>query len=179
MGAAVVTADDAVVRASPRVQDFDAFYGAHWQGVVGVALALTGGVAAAEDVAQEAFLRAHDRWGQVAEHPNPAAWVRRVAINLATSRLRRLRSEARALARLGGRRAHDAGAIDATDARFWREVRSLPRRQAQAVALHYVDDLSVEDVAATMGCAVNTAKVHLHRARASLADRLAGWEDAT
>ena len=56
--------------------------------------------------------------------------------------------------------------------RFWAEVRQLPRRQAQVIALHYMYDLSVADVAATLGCAEGTVKVHLSRGRAALAPRL-------
>jgi RNA polymerase sigma-70 factor (ECF subfamily) len=57
-------------------------------------------------------------------------------------------------------------------ARFWGEVRRLPRRQAQAVALFYALDLPVTEVAATLGCAEGTVKVHLSRARAELSSRL-------
>jgi DNA-directed RNA polymerase specialized sigma24 family protein len=48
-----------------------------------------GEVAAAEDLAQEALVRAWDRWPAVSEMANPEGWVFRVAFNLATSRARR------------------------------------------------------------------------------------------
>jgi RNA polymerase sigma-70 factor (ECF subfamily) len=51
-------------------------------------------------------------------------------------------------------------------------VRSLPERQAAAVALHYLEDLSIADIAAVLECAEGTAKSHLHKARAALAQRL-------
>jgi RNA polymerase sigma-70 factor (ECF subfamily) len=47
--------------------------------------------------------------------------------------------------------------------------RRLPARQAQAIALTYVDDLPVERIAAVLGCSVNTVKTHLKRGRAALA----------
>ena len=72
-----------------------------------VAWALTGNVWTAEEVAQDAFLRAHRDWERISGYDEPGAWVRRVAINLATSRLRRGLREVRALARLGGRRVED------------------------------------------------------------------------
>ena len=51
-------------------------------------------------------------------------------------------------------------------------MRRLPRRQAQAIALHYLDDLSVADVATILEISPDTVKVHLHRGRPALADAL-------
>ena len=53
---------------------------------------------------------------------------------------------------------------------LWRAVRSLPRRQQEAVVLRYVADLPLTEVAAAMGCAEGTAKAHLARARDGLQD---------
>ena len=52
---------------------------------------------------------------------------------------------------------------------FWALVRQLPPRQAAAVALHYLEDRPVTEVAAILGCAEGTAKAHLHKGRAALA----------
>ncbi|MFZ2016770.1 MAG: sigma factor-like helix-turn-helix DNA-binding protein [Nocardioides sp.] len=68
-------------------------------------------------------------------------------------------------------------ALPADSERFWTEVRRLPRRQAQAAALYYALELSVADVAATLGCAEGTVKSHLSRARQELARRLDLSED--
>ncbi|MCH7845995.1 MAG: sigma-70 region 4 domain-containing protein, partial [Acidobacteria bacterium] len=54
---------------------------------------------------------------------------------------------------------------------FWAVVRRLPRRQAQTVALVFIEDLSTSDVAEILGCAEATVRVHLHRARQRLAER--------
>jgi RNA polymerase sigma-70 factor, ECF subfamily len=51
-------------------------------------------------------------------------------------------------------------------------VRRLPARQAEAVALFYVEDLPVRQVAEVMGCAEGTAKALLHQARRRLAEQL-------
>jgi RNA polymerase sigma-70 factor (ECF subfamily) len=67
--------------------------------VVELAYALSGNRAGAEDIAQEALLRAHRDWHRVGSYQHPGAWVRRVAANLATSALGRRLIEARALAR--------------------------------------------------------------------------------
>ena len=47
-------------------------------------------------------------------------------------------------------------------------VRSLPRRQAQVVALHYVSDMSVVEIAATLGCKEGSVKASLFKARQHL-----------
>jgi RNA polymerase sigma-70 factor (ECF subfamily) len=62
--------------------------------------------------------------------------------------------------------------LPADDAHVWEAVRALPRRQAQVVALVYLEDLSVAETAAVLGCGEGTVKTHLRRARSSLAQRL-------
>ena len=94
---------------------------------------------------------------------------------LATSHLRRRTIEARALVRLAGRRGLPELLPD--NETFWSEVRRLPRRQAQAAALRYVYDLSVAEIALTMGCAEGTAKVHLSRGREALSRRVGAAEE--
>jgi RNA polymerase sigma factor (sigma-70 family) len=51
-------------------------------------------------------------------------------------------------------------------------VRALPQRQAQAVALYYLEDLSIQQTAAVLDCAEGTVKAHLAKARRTLARRL-------
>jgi RNA polymerase sigma factor (sigma-70 family) len=130
---------------------FEHFYLREYRGVVELAYALSGNRAGAEDIAQEAFLRAHRDWQRVGRYQYPGAWVRRVAANLATSAMRRRLIEARALARFWARGAPSLVELPASQADFWRAVRSLPRRQAQVVALHYLEDLSVGEVPRVLG----------------------------
>jgi RNA polymerase sigma-70 factor (ECF subfamily) len=85
--------------------------------------------------------------------------------------LRRGTREARALARFANRRTTPAPELD-VDNEFWHAVRALPRRQAQCVALRYLEDRSVDDIAALLGIAAPTVRVHLHAGRAALAARL-------
>ena len=153
------------------LETFDAFYRRQYPALVALARALTGRSALAEDLAQESMMVALRRWDEIALVDHPEAWVRRVCANLATSSFRRRQAEVRALLRLGGRRQESVELSPATE-EFWAHVRQLPHRQAQSVALHYVLDLSVEDVAATLGVTTGTVKVHLSRARESLALRL-------
>jgi RNA polymerase sigma-70 factor (ECF subfamily) len=153
------------------VPTFDQFYRSEYRSVVGLAFALSGSRMAAEDIAQDAFVAAHKAWDRVGHFDKPEAWVRRVVANLAVSHFRTKVREAKAVARLKSR--HDyLPRLPAVDAHFWKEVRALPKRQAQVVALHYLEDMPVGQIAEVLGCAPATVKVHLHKARARLARRL-------
>lgn len=162
-----------VVRA---VEDFGVFYRREYPKVVTLTMVLTRDASAAEDLTQEAFLRANRNWDRVGFYEHPGAWVRRVATNLAMSRFRRLRTETKALLRFTS--AIRIAEMDADASEFWAEVRRLPARQAQVVALHYVEDRSVDDIAATLGVSPASVKTHLQRARRTLADRFGSVEDA-
>ena len=154
-----------------HVESFDAFYAREYASLVAMAHALTGSRAQAEEVAQEAMLTAYRRWDDVSRLDVPATWVRRVCANTATSLVRRRVVEARALLRLRSRPVVVAE-LDETDGAFWAEVRRLPRRQAQCVALRYVYGCPVAEIAAILGCADGTVKSQLWHARARLAERL-------
>lgn len=156
-------------------ESFESFYLREFRSLVALAHALTGVPVLAEDVAQEAMLATYRRWDEVAEMDHPAAWARRVCANVATSAVRRRVIEARSLLRLR-REATSVGALEPEAEGFWAEVRRLPRRQAQAVALYYVYSCPVAEVARVMACSPGAVKTHLSRGRAALAQRLG--EDA-
>lgn len=162
---------DGPVRNDAR--DFRRFYDTEVTDILAYLIATTGDRWVAEELAQESFARAYRDWETVRHYDSPGGWLHTVAHNLAMSRFRRLGAEARALLRLRGLRAPTTDVEPAShDEEFWAEVRRLPARQAQAVALHYLEDRPVAEIARIMGCAESTAKVHLHRGRRRLADRL-------
>ncbi len=162
-----------------RREPFDAFYRREFRAVVALAYALSGSRWAAEDLAQEAFLTAHRQWHRIGGYDQPGAWVRRVVTNMSVSLYRKRASEARALARVAWQRQEPLPELENEDKEFWEEVRALPKRQAQAIALHYLEDRPVSEVAEILQCSVSTAKVHLHKGRKALAARLGLPEAAT
>jgi RNA polymerase sigma factor (sigma-70 family) len=151
--------------------DFDGFYVREYSSLVALARVLMGPGGPAEDVAQEAMLAAYRRWSEVAVMEFPAAWVRRVCANIATSLVRKKIVEARALTMLR-RRTPTLAAENDSDSAFWGEVRRLPRRQAQCLALFYLYGCSVKETAVTLGCSEGTVKTHLARGRTAMATRL-------
>ena len=165
---------DPLIRRAPEA--FEAFYDREYLAVVGLAYALSGSRWGAEDLAQEAFMAAHRDWARIGAYDNPGAWVRRVVANLSVSAFRRRVAETKALARIALGREEPLPDLAAGDPEFWAAIRALPRRQAQVVALHYLEDRSVAEVAEILDVTPGTVKRHLHDGRSALARRL-GSED--
>lgn len=123
----------------------------------------------AEDAVQEALVR---YWERAAEVDSPRAWITTVALNQARTSRRRGHAESRALERLTRRRSSSEIVEDDVDEQVRVAVEHLPAGQRSAVALHYLLDLSVVEVADVMGVAEGTVKAHLHRARIALRSAL-------
>lgn len=164
--------------ADARSSGFETFFRDEYPRLVALLVAVTGSRSVAEELAQEALLRAHVRWDRIVRYDRPGAWVRRVALNLASHHRRRRRTEQGTIDRLGRQRPAEPYSYgDGVSDDFWALVRRLPPRQAAAVALHHLEDRPVAEVAAILGCAEGTAKAHLHRGRAALAQLLDLPED--
>ncbi len=147
--------------------DFDTFVRTTYPGLVGVATALTGGVADAEDMVQDTMMKAFVRWDRVRDYEHPQGWAHRVLVNRCVGWWRRQRTEARYLARLRREEAVTAG--PSPDALvFWEAVRRLPVRHQQVVALYYAADLTVDEVAGVLTVPSGTVRSDLTRARAAL-----------
>lgn len=154
--------------------NFEELYRRELAPLIALATTLTGSRDVGADLAHEALARAYRDWRTVAGHDRPGAWVRRVLINLAIDAHRRRLREAAAMAQL------DPDPVitptDATSERFWATVRALPERQRAAVALHYIEDLSIAEIADVLGVTAGTVKTSLFMARRSLAVTLGAEE---
>lgn len=148
---------------------FDDFYSAHFRGVAFQIYASFGDLAEAQDIAQEAFVRAFHRWDRISRFDDPPAWVRRVAWNLAISRWRKVRT---ALGFLKRAREQHVPGPGPDHVALHSALATLPDQQRRAVVLHYLADMSVAEVAAELGVADGTVKSWLYRARESLARKL-------
>ncbi|WP_410809430.1 RNA polymerase sigma factor [Micromonospora sp. 067-2] len=136
--------------------------------------AMTGDVNEAQEAVQEAFTKALMAPRRFAELENPEAWLRRVAVNEARSRYRRRRVLDGLLRRIGPPPAvadHSPEHLALLAA-----LRGLPEGQRQALALHYLVDLPVDEIAATLGVSPGTVKSRLSRGRHALAALLADSE---
>jgi RNA polymerase sigma-70 factor, ECF subfamily len=163
---------DVVVDSPAENEDFDSFYRREYPAVAALAFALSGRGSVAEDIAQEAFVVTYQRWARIRDYDKPGAYVRRVAANMAVSQRRRLGAEGRAMGRLAVRARLTVPGIDLPDPSFWRAVRTLPRRQAQVLALYYLEDRPADEIGTILGCSAVTVRVHLHRGRLALEELL-------
>lgn len=150
---------------------FDDFYRSQYPIVVRLAYSLCGSMTVAEELAQEAFVSAHDRWRRIAGFDRPDLWVRRVVINRSISYRRKLASERRALERVS-RRPLPAEEPLLADEELWDAMRELSPRQAEVLALVYVEDRPIAEVATILCLGEETIRTHLKRGRSALADKL-------
>jgi RNA polymerase sigma-70 factor (ECF subfamily) len=157
--------------------EFDRLYEQHVATMIGQVTVLTGDVGAAQDAVQEAWIKAWLRWDKVSAYDNPVAWVRKVAMNTAVSRWRRTRrvvglSASPGAPAPGDREIDDDSSLDPGQlVDLKRAIASLPAISRRVVVLHYLVDLSVDEIAAELGIPAGTVKSRLSRSR----DRLASY----
>jgi len=132
-----------------------------------------------ENIAQEAFVRLHDRWATLAGADKALPYLRRTVVNLSRSRLRHLRVVRRAPREPNRDIASAETTVLAghTNRTLRDALLSLPQRQRQVLVLRYWLDLDQPATAETLGIAVGTVKATTHHAMAALRKALAGEDD--
>jgi RNA polymerase sigma-70 factor (sigma-E family) len=139
---------------------------------------MTGDIRDTEDLLQETFLRVAQRWGRVRSMEHPAAYARRILINLV---LKGADRRSRQQAELGPQPTttetadeHAARALRDVDdlAEFRWALAQLPARQRAVLVLRYWADLPVTEVAGLLGCSASTITSTASRAAARLAHTL-------
>lgn len=143
-----------------------------------VAYAVVGDHDEAEDVVQEAFVRAFRAMRDFRQGHSFLQWMRRITVNCAISSLRRRRPQTSEnpggtlLAAPASDPAEEAAATELDEA-VRRALEDLPLRQRVALTLFALEEMDLESTARAMDCAVGTVKSHIHRARAKLRRALA------
>lgn len=140
--------------------DFSIFFQREFPHVVRTVYLMVRDLGRAEEVSQEAFIQLLRHWKKVSSYDRPEAWVRRVAIRLATrsSTRERLRS-------MLERQTTVAPATEEPRPEVIEALRHLSPAQRAAIVLHYYEDLPIDEVADILDCSENTVKSHLHRGR--------------
>jgi RNA polymerase sigma-70 factor, ECF subfamily len=157
------------------VDDFETFFGECYGSVVRAVAAAVGDRGRAEDLAQEAFARAFRRWRVVSVMERPVTWVYVVALNAERKRWRREERASPCDDRIDAAAGDLAGGV--TTAIVVRDALArLAPRQRCAVALRYLADLQIAEIADVMGCAEGTVKATLHQALRKLRVDLEGDE---
>jgi RNA polymerase sigma factor (sigma-70 family) len=152
---------------------FDQLFRREFVPIARTAYLVVGDWEVAREIAQDAFVQALRHWKKVQAMESPGGWVRRVAIRDAV-RTRRRDNRRESLSTDAARVASEPAPLT-LDVR--RAVLTLPRRQRAVIALHYLDDRPVAEIAALLGCSRGTVKTHLARGRQALAALLG--EDLT
>ena len=136
---------------------------------------------AAEDALQDALSVIWKKRDAVARHPNPRALILKISVAAAYDAVRKSRRRLRhEIAGLLGEPADNSAASAARQsedrslsAAILAAIGCLPKRQATAVLLHIIEEQSYEEIARAMDCSETTVRIHVMRARAALARRLA------
>jgi RNA polymerase sigma-70 factor (sigma-E family) len=152
---------------------FDAFVRARLPALLRFAYAVCGEPHTAADLVQDALERTGMHWHRI-DHGDPEAYVRRAIINGRTSRWRKLRRESLVDEVPERRQPAPAPLHDDT---IWELLATLPRRQRAVLVLRYYEDMSEEQIAATLGCAPGTVKSQASKALAKLRAAIAADRD--
>lgn len=159
-------------RAGPY--DVEEFYLAAWPRLVSLLIVVTGSRPIAEEVAQDAFVRLLPKWETVSTYDEPELWLRHVALRLVSTRRRNMRRRGGELTLFDGIENLVGGLSSGPEMRLdmLQTVSALPMHQRQVVALFYLCDLTVDEVAITLNLSPGTVKSRLSRARSNLAGLL-------
>jgi RNA polymerase sigma-70 factor (sigma-E family) len=152
-------------------QDFAEFVAARSKQLIRLAYVLTGDQHSAEDLLQNALIKAAAHWGRI--HTAPEAYVRRIMYREQVSWLRRRsRRPETAMAQVPERPAGDQAVNVETRLTLQDAVRALPPRRRAVLVLRYLEDLPESQVAEILGCSVGTVRSQTHKAVTQLRSAL-------
>lgn len=130
-------------------------------------VALSGDLADATDAADEALVRAYERWERLVVSGDPAPWVFRVGVNLLRRRQRRRALESTLL-----RKLDRSDVLPPPAGEVWLLVKELSDRQRAVIVLRFVADLAEADIAEVLRVSRSTVSSTLIDAKAKLRSRL-------
>jgi RNA polymerase sigma-70 factor, ECF subfamily len=152
------------------VLDFEGFFHAEHERLFQALYLLTGNRHEADDLAQEALMRAYERWDRVGSMDSPVGYVYRTALNLYRSRLRKLAVRARRV--FASIPMEDASESLATSDEVHQALAAIPDGQREALVLIEWLGLDSEEAGRVLGIDASSVRGRLHRGRASLRKRL-------
>lgn len=168
-------------------QHFEAFLHNYQNLVFSTAMRLLANQSEAEDITQEVFLRAYERFAQLQDSPTAGGWLKTVATNLSLNHLSRYRSRWTFFSELFRGADNDENEVvefpapddthetlAATDRRglVERALQSLPTPQRVPLVLHHFEELSYEEIAEKLGVSLSKVKTDIFRGREALRRKL-------
>lgn len=151
---------------------FESFFRQHYPSVVRALVILAGGEAEAEDLAQEAFARALERWGRVGAMESPVGYVYRTAFNLNRNRLRRLARPLRRRA-VPPTEGDPASEVE-TRSEIRRVLAGLPASQREALVLVEWLGLDADEAGRVLRIEPASVRGRIHRARRTVKKHFGG-----
>lgn len=160
---------------------------AHQHFVYNLALRTLGDPHEAEDVAQEAFVKA---WFALARFKGQArfqTWLYRIVVNLCYNRLPRLHRDLAAegdekISTMPGEEfTNPAAQLEANEQRNFlhQQIEALPEKYRLLIALRYQSGLTYNEIASVLDLPLGTVKTGIFRARARLRDALSEFEETS
>jgi RNA polymerase sigma-70 factor (sigma-E family) len=141
---------------------YEAFVRAYADSLVALGYVLTGDVHEAQDLAQEAFLRAYTHWERVSSAGNPPAYVKRILLNLHIGK-----SRGRVLVEIPSDLTARPGRVEVDEHQadeLLEMLDRLPGRQRAAVVLRYYEDLTDVEIGEVLGISPSTVRSSISRA---------------
>lgn len=154
---------------------FEDFFIAEHERLFKALYMLTGNRDEADDLAQEALLRAYERWDRVGAMDSPAGYVYRTALNLHRNRLRGLLVRARRV--FAAVPAEDLSGPLSASQDLRNALARLPRGQREALVLVDWLGLGSEEAGQVLGIDASSVRGRLHRAHATLRVLLGGIDE--
>lgn len=160
--------------------DFDAFVRARLHSLIRYAALLTGSRELAEDIVQEALIKAHLKWKRISVMERPEPYVKRMVTNVFLSSTRRrllrtveLQAAHTEVAKGDRPPSHEQTTVD-RDA-LLAEISRLPRQQRAVLVLRFYEGLSDREIAEVLGCRAGTVRGYAFRALSALRIELDEW----
>ena len=157
-----------------------ALFDAHYTRMLRAAVVLLGDAAAAEDVVQDAFLSLYTGWARVRDKPEAVGYLHRSVVNGARSRLRRraVAQRFRPLPSPDAMSAEDAALSGLVSGSLLAAMRTLPRREREAVLFRHYLDLSERQTADVLGLRLGSVKAYASRGLGRLREVLDPTNDS-
>jgi RNA polymerase sigma-70 factor, ECF subfamily len=177
MGVAYAVSTMSEISEVTVVTTVDSLFRAHYGRLVRALTVACGDREIAADAVQEAFVKAHTHWRRIEGYDDPVGWIRRVAINRLHDDYRRQTRKGKAMQRLAGEPQVEPVDQHDFDSDLPEILAQLPKQQRLAMALFYVDELSIAEVAAALDVSEGAVKSYLHQGRARLRSVMASVEE--
>ena len=151
---------------------FELWYKAEHARILASLTFVTGDLYLAEDVVDEAFVRAYDKWERVRSLESPAGWTYKVALNLVRQRSHRMTRKFGPPTNSPEEPTAPLGVQE-----IWQIVSTLPKRQREVVVFRYIGDLTEAQVANVLGITRGTVSQTLRAAHAKLGELITEKDD--